>query len=137
MSGELFSLLAHHSILRHSISEEGEDPAAFLSAAKRAAEHPENIALKLFGLRAASLLNYPQPQVARAKLSGMIIGHEIGVARTFWSGRPVAIIGTSKLLSLYHIVLDGEGADTRLVGTKIAVLSGLAMATRQVGAAAA
>ncbi len=137
ITGELFKLLAQHSILRHSVSEAGEDPEAFMGAAKKAAEHPESIALKLFGLRATSLLNDPEPRVARAQLSGMIIGHEIGAARKIWSGLPVAIIGTSKLASLYHAVLDAEGADTRLIDTKFATLSGLAMAAKQAGAAVA
>ena len=137
MTGELFTLLAQHSILRHSISDGGEDPAAFMLAARKAVQNPESIALTLFGLRATSLLNEPEPQAARAKLSGMIIGHEIGVARSIWQGSPVAIIGTSKLASRYLAVLEAEGADTRLIDTRIATLSGLAIAAKQAGAAAA
>ena len=79
MTGELFSLLSEQSILRHSVSESGDDPAAFLQAARNAVARPENVATDLFGLRAASLLADYRPETARARLSGMIIGHEIGV----------------------------------------------------------
>lgn len=137
MTGELFSLLSQHSILRHSVSEEGEDPSAFLQAALKAVTCPEQVAVELFGLRAQSLLEQPEPQVARARLSGMIIGHEIGVAREFWNGRQIALIGTTKLASLYAEVLSKVGAETQIIDTRSATLSGLAIAARQVGAAAA
>lgn len=137
MTGELFSLLSQHSILRHSISRDGEDPPAFLQAALKAVECPHKVAAELFGLRAQSLLENPEPDVARARLSGMIIGHEIGVAREFWEGQQIALIGASKLTSLYAEVLQKIGAQTRIIDTRSATLSGLAIAARQVGAAAA
>lgn len=137
MTGELFSLLSQQSILRHSVSGEGEDPPAFLQAALKAAAYPQQVAVELFGLRAQSLLEDPEPQVARARLSGMIIGHEIGVARAFWSGKQIALIGASKLTSLYAMVLENMGAEIRVIDTRAATLSGLAIAARQVGAAAA
>ncbi len=136
ITGELFSLLAQHSILRHSLSEDGEDFSAFKTAAREAARHPEKMVLELFGLRAASLLGDSNPDIARSKLSGMIIGHEIGVARKFWAGKTIAIIGASKLVSLYQAALSVEGAKSQTVDTKFATLAGLAIAARSIGAAA-
>lgn len=136
MTGELFSLLSRHSILRHSVSAEGENPSAFLQAALKAAECPQQVAVELFGLRAQSLLEQSEPLAARARLSGMIIGHEIGIARTFWQGRPIALIGSSRLTSLYADVLNGLGADPRIIDTRSATLSGLTIAARQLGIAA-
>ena len=137
MTGELFSLLSEQSILRHSVSENGDDPAAFLQAARNAAARPENVALDLFGLRAASLLADYRPETARARLSGMIIGHEIGVARAFWSSRPVVLIGAPQLTGHYARVLEAEGARIRIIESKTATLSGLAIAAATFGVAAA
>ncbi len=137
MTGELFSLLSEQSILRHSVSETGDDPAAFLQAARNAAARPENVAFDLFGLRAASLLADARPETARSRLSGMIIGHEIGVARVFWSSRPVVLIGAPQLTGHYARVLKAEGAGTRITESKTATLSGLAIAAQTVGATVA
>ncbi len=137
MTGELFSLLSEQSILRHSVSDGGDDPDAFLQAAQRAAARPENVALDLFGLRAASLLADARPQTARARLSGMIIGHEIGVAREFWWAKPVILIGAPQLTGHYARVLQAEGAETRIIESKTATLSGLAIAARTIGSAVA
>ncbi|MCR9137503.1 MAG: 2-dehydro-3-deoxygalactonokinase [Alphaproteobacteria bacterium] len=137
MTGELFSLLSQHSILRHSIREGDEDPEAFMQAALAAADEPGSVALELFGLRAGSLLNDPQQQRVRPRLSGMVIGHEIGIASAFWAGSPIALIGAPELTSLYAKVLVAKGADIRIVDARMATLSGLAMAARQISAAAA
>lgn len=137
MSGELYSLLADQSVLRYSMSENGVDPDVFLQAALKASHNPNDVFLELFGLRATSLLSGQLPQVARARLSGMLIGHEIGVARRFWTSKPIAIIGSSKLASLYRVVLESEGAFTKVVDTKSATLSGLAIAANQYGDLAA
>ncbi len=137
MSGELFSLLAGHSILRHSMSGDGGYPDVFLRAARRASGSPNDVFLELFGLRAASLLSEQVPENARARLSGMLVGHEIGVARRFWDAKPVMIIGTSKLASLYRAALDAQGVETGNVDARSATLSGLAMAAKQIGAIAA
>lgn len=137
MTGELFSLLSEKSILRHSVSETGDDPAAFLQAARDAVARPENVATDLFGLRAASLLAEYRPETARARLSGMIIGHEIGVAGAFWSSGPVVLIGSPQLTGHYARVLKAEGARIRIIEAKTATLSGLAIAARTIGTAVA
>lgn len=108
MTGELFALLAKQSVLRHSLGM-GWDEAAFEAAVAEAQTHPEAMARTLFGLRAESLLAGLSPSEATARLSGTLIGAELAAARPYWLGRPVALIGASKLVDVYAAALGLQG----------------------------
>lgn len=125
MTGELFSLISSKSVLRHSVAENGEDKEAFIETAFRSAQDPNLTVKSMFSLRAKSLLENQKPNVARARLSGMIIGQEIGVAKDFWKGQPVTIIGALPISKLYAEVLGKFGVSVRLIDAKTATLSGL------------
>lgn len=101
MTGELFALLSQHSVLRHSMQGDGDDPAGF--ALGLAAE---NTLAGLFALRAESLLDDLSPAAARARLSGMLIGAEIA---TLMPDTACAVIGTGALAQRYVQALAARG----------------------------
>ena len=128
MTGEMFALLSEQSVLRHGLSGDGWDEAAFDAALSDALSHPERIAARLFALRAEGLVAGLDAGTARARLSGMLIGLELAGARAYWLGQSVAIVGAEKLSRLYERALGAQGLHVQRLDARDAVLSGLAAA---------
>jgi 2-dehydro-3-deoxygalactonokinase len=138
-TGELFSLLATHSILRHSLGETpakvDADNACFQQSCKTALAESGDITARLFSIRAASLLQGLAPADAAATLSGLLIGAEIASAQRRY-GRPdgaITLIAAGALGLLYQCALDLAGLPFRLVDAEQAVRAGLFSAARENG----
>ena len=86
MTGEVFALLAGSSVLRHSVGSDEWSEADFAEAVEDAMARPEKFASRLFGLRAASLLENLRPERARARLSGLLIGLELAGSKPLLAG---------------------------------------------------
>lgn len=109
MTGEIFALLAEHSVLRHAMGP-GWDKDAFLAAVSDAIARPETLSTWLFNIRAASLLDGMPPEIARARASGLLIGAELASMRPYWLGQNIAIIGAQDLAQIYTDALVAQGA---------------------------
>ncbi|MCC5955615.1 MAG: 2-dehydro-3-deoxygalactonokinase [Natronohydrobacter sp.] len=105
LTGEAFALLSEHSVLRHGLS--GWDAAGFAQGLEQGLERPERLLARLFTLRAEGLLDGLAPALARARLSGLLIGAEIASAKPYWLGQTVAVLGAGALSRLYVQALDG------------------------------
>lgn len=127
MTGELFALLSEHSVLRHSVGE-GWDDTAFGEAVSEALSRPEATAARLFSLRAEALVHGLDPAVARARLSGTLIGAELAAARAYWLGQDVVIIGAAGLSALYSEALGLQGLHARSTDATEATIAGLTAA---------
>ena len=127
MTGELFSLLSKHSVLRLTVSE-GWDEAAFAEAVAEAMSRPEALAARLFTLRAESLIAGLDGKAAFSRLSGLLIGAELAAARPYWLGQSVALIGAERLTDAYAAALSAQGLDAVQVDATDATLAGLAAA---------
>lgn len=133
MTGEMFDLLRGQSVLRHSVGD-GWDDDAFAEAANDALSKPEQLAARLFGLRAADLLQGQDTSTARARLSGLLIGAELAATRPYWLGQQLAIIGAEALTGIYAKALRQQGAFVETADATQSTLAGLALArnlTRQ------
>jgi 2-dehydro-3-deoxygalactonokinase len=128
MSGEIFSALGRHTVLRHSLAADGWDDAAFDSALSDTLSRPETLATRLFTLRAEGLLAGLAPQAARARLSGLLIGAELAATRPYWLGQPVALIGAQTLCAHYARALRAQGIDALRSDATAATLAGLSAA---------
>ncbi len=126
LTGEMFDLLSNHSILRHGLSGEGWDDAAFDAALSEGLSHPDRIAARLFALRAEGLLHGLGADAARARLSGLLIGLELAGARPYWLGRSVTIVGAETLSVLYARALAAQGLTARRLSAEACTLAGLA-----------
>lgn len=124
MTGEMFSLLSQHSVLRHSVGT-GWDDAAFAEAVSDGMSHPATLAARLFGLRAEALLHGLDGDVARARLSGLLIGAELAATRPYWLGERVAVIGAEALSQAYVAGLAAQGALVEAVDGAGLTLDGL------------
>ena len=135
MTGELFALIAGRSVLRHSV-DDGWDDAAFATAAAEGLSRPEQVAARLFGLRAEGLLTGHAPGVARARLSGLLIGMELAAARGWWLGTDVLLMGDGVQAGAYRTALAAEGVAARIAPAEDATLAGLIAARAAIGAPA-
>ncbi|MGI1661905.1 2-dehydro-3-deoxygalactonokinase [Palleronia sp. KMU-117] len=127
MTGELFELLSTASVLRHTVGE-GWDAEAFVQAVSDAMSRPEAIAARLFSIRAEALLKGLDPSVARARLSGALIGLELAGARPYWLGQDVALVGAPRLSAIYAAALGAQGVPTRAADGAAMTRAGLAAA---------
>jgi 2-dehydro-3-deoxygalactonokinase len=138
-TGELFSVLAAHSILRHSLGEEPRsvtpDNAFFRDWCRKALAEGGDVTSRLFSIRAASLLRDLKPGDAAACLSGLLIGDEIASANRRYgaSAAPVVLIASGSLGGLYGEALGLAGLAVRTVDADEAVRAGLVEAARENG----
>ncbi|MDU9005188.1 2-dehydro-3-deoxygalactonokinase [Sedimentitalea todarodis] len=125
MTGELFALLTGSSVLRHSVQTEGWDDAGFADAVRDALGSPQNFASRLFGVRAETLINDMPADVARSRLSGLLIGLELAGARAYWLGQQIAVVGDPILSRLYKVALYQQGVPVALADGDAMTLAGL------------
>ena len=130
LTGELFALLSHHSVLRHGMAGGGWDDAAFDGGLSDALSRPDRIGAQLFTLRAEGLIADLSPAAARARLSGLLIGVELAAAKPYWLGQPVTLIGADALCQSYARALATQGLTARLLPATDCTLAGLASLAR-------
>ncbi|MEM0946441.1 MAG: 2-dehydro-3-deoxygalactonokinase [Pseudomonadota bacterium] len=132
MTGEMFALLSHRSVLRHSIGS-GWSADEFSEAVSDAIAKPEAIAQRLFGLRAEHLLNGLDPDTARARLSGFLTGAELAAARAYWLGQPVLIVGSETSSAPYAAALAAQGVAIEMLDGDRMTRQGLYHARSRLG----
>jgi 2-dehydro-3-deoxygalactonokinase len=131
MTGELFSVIAQHSILKHAVDQTAHPVAnhAFCDGLRRALEAPASLTASLFSLRAAQLLGFQQQVDGAARLSGLLIGTEIFDARSRGGTQlSVRLIGAGALKNLYASALAAAGFEVTIADAEDASRRGLAKA---------
>jgi 2-dehydro-3-deoxygalactonokinase len=126
LTGEMFALLAGHSVLRHGMA--GWDDAGFDAGLAQGLDRPDRLLARLFSLRAEGLLDGLDPATARARLSGLLVGAELAAAKPYWLGQRVAVLGAGDLAALYARALDGQSVPVSAHTAQAATLAGLAAA---------
>lgn len=138
MTGELFSVIAQHSILAHAV-EPGAAPAdsqPFREGLSAALAAPTALTASLFRLRAAQLLGFEQRADGAARLSGLLIGSELADAMgRHGSLRSVRLIAAGALGRLYESALGAQGLDVTTVDAEQASRLGLVKAASKLWAA--
>lgn len=131
MTGELFALLSQQSVLRHGMQGDADQPideVAFAAGMHAGAHGSQRLIGALFGLRAEGLLEGLTPPAARARLSGLLIGQELGALDERWRGQQVCVIGGGELAERYRCALDTLGITALTVNAERVTLAGLAAA---------
>ena len=132
MTGELFSVIARHSILAHAVETAASPPPdsqPFRDGLAAALAEPTALTASLFRLRAAQLLGFEQRAEGAARLSGLLIGSELADAqRRHGHPRSVRLIAAGALGKLYAAALAGQGLDVTMVDAEQASRLGLAKA---------
>jgi 2-dehydro-3-deoxygalactonokinase len=128
MTGELFSLISRHSVLRLTLDTAHPDAEAARQGALDAIADPHAPLRELFALRAGALLHDLTPEQAAGRLSGLMIGAELGATRSLWHAHKTIIIGAPALTALYQTPLQAVGADAARMDGGQLVLAGLTAA---------
>jgi len=128
MTGETFALFAKHSVLRHGLSPDDLDEAAFGDAVRKIHASPEALVADLFGIRAAGLVAGLSPAEARGRLSGLLIGSELAAVNGDFNLDGVAILGSEGIARAYRSALRCLGYEARLLDAGSLTLKGLALA---------
>ncbi len=131
MTGEMFALLSQRSVLHHSIAASGWSEPDFASGIEETLTRPERLGAQLFAIRAAHLIAGADPEAARARLSGLLIGAELAGSRPYWLGREVVVIGEPALAAAYVSALGLCGLTARSLNATAMTLAGLAAAQTQ------
>jgi 2-dehydro-3-deoxygalactonokinase len=129
MTGELFEVIAKHSILAHAVSEgeatTGENPE-FIAAVRKAVENPQMATHHVFTVRSGQLLHALSATNAKARLSGILIGVEIAGARSqVSSDTQVVLVASGGLGELYKAALAALDISYTLIDADAAVRHGL------------
>ncbi len=138
MTGELFSVLAGNTVLKHSVGGGAlafrPDIDAYVDGVRIGLEQAGVLTSKLFGIRAGGLLLGLSTEDAAARLSGMLIGAEIGAGSgRFPAHGPVILVGSGLMYDLYRRALDVAGIASRQADADEAVRAGLFEAARRCG----
>lgn len=115
MTGELFALLARHSILGRTLDAQAPlDEAAFVRGVRRGLRD-ETLGHLLFGVRALGLFDALDPAQSSSYLSGLLIGQELRDMRPA-GGDTVALIGSDALAPRYRLALAQLSCDAVVFG---------------------
>ncbi len=125
MTGEIFLSLSERSILKSSVQSNDFDPTSFLEAFEDTYSNPALLSSKLFGLRAADLLENTSTKFLKSKLSGYLIGSELAGAKSYWLGQNIIMIGNNDLCILYQKALKKLGLNATIENTQNVTLNGL------------
>jgi 2-dehydro-3-deoxygalactonokinase len=128
LTGEQFAFFSETSVLSHSMIDDGWDAAAFDTAVRIATNDPTIVPRRLFAIRAEMLLSQQSGAVARATLSGLLIGQELMSVPQYWTDQNVTLIGAPALCKLYAKALAITGATPVILDATAMTLGGLTAA---------
>jgi 2-dehydro-3-deoxygalactonokinase len=115
MTGELFGLLRHHSILARTMSagDVAHDADAWNAGVASGLSGDGELLHRLFEVRTLALFDRLPPDAAPSYLSGLLIGAEVAAARWAWPApHVVTLIGEQLLTQRYTEVLGAAGVQT-------------------------
>lgn len=131
MTGELFSVMIQHSVLR---TEARPDDEAAFDEGLEAAGDGGALSARLFSTRARVVAGGAQPGSSASYLSGLLIGAEIASLPTLLDVRwdeAVALVGEPKLCRWYARALERRGVPHAFTDGDAAVLAGLSALYRE------
>jgi 2-dehydro-3-deoxygalactonokinase len=135
MTGELFAVLRQHSVLGRLMPADADaNRDAFLQGVDAVRDHGDlGLSHQLFAARTLGVTQRLAPDALAEYLSGLLIGHELhaGLAwreRAGLAGRPLVLVGESRLCMRYEDALRRFGNPADLVLDNVAPAGLLAIA---------
>jgi 2-dehydro-3-deoxygalactonokinase len=125
MTGELFAVLIHHSVLR---SETPADDMAAFDEGVAAAGDGQALAARLFTVRARVVGQGQSPASGSSYLSGLLIGADVAATPSLLglqTTQPVALLGDARLCGLYRRAFEARGVRSETFDGEAAAVAGL------------
>lgn len=133
MTGEVFALLRHHSILGRLVVDEVEDDAAFRRGVREALADAAGLLHRAFAARTLALFNRMAPSAIPSYLSGQVIGTEVAHAVAHHPrGADYCVLASPANGARYVAALTEAGLTARL-GNPAAAVHGLAQIGKRAG----
>jgi 2-dehydro-3-deoxygalactonokinase len=126
MTGELYNILTHHSILKDSVDTDipadmrDDDRAAFITGVRNS--ESANILNRLFSVRTNQLFNKLDKKQNALYLSGLLIGNELASLLKF-EDVPLILCSGSSLHKLYKLAFECLGLLNRTTIASADVIS--------------
>ena len=121
MTGELFDLLARHSVLRHSLAEPGDNDTAGRELDSQAihqavlAAQALPLSAALFHVRTRQLLRGDSLASNRDYLSGLLVASELAsLASSPWQEIPLILCAAAAHHGVYRAVAEHLGLSERM-----------------------
>ena len=111
MTGELFSMLKHRSILSDLLAGRAKDGDAFRSGVRKGLAG-EGLTAELFETRARFLLGRLDRADGASLVSGLLIGEDVRVGLGTSRPSSVIVMGSPQLTSLYAAALEVAGVES-------------------------
>jgi 2-dehydro-3-deoxygalactonokinase len=134
LSGELFELLRHHSVLARDGGEVDSDSSALARGLDFARANPDADLLHLlFSTRARVVTGEMAKGDAASYLSGLVLGKDTATAlKLFERDGPVQLICSPQLAALYGRALKAYGVPVAVIDGDAAALAGLVHAHAEI-----
>lgn len=123
MTGELFALLRHDSLLADQLGHPIADGPAFRAGVREGASR--DLAAALFAVRAGGLLGTRPDEQAAAHVSGLLIGADVAARLAEASGKTVHILADPALGGLYGSAIAELGGASILIDSHAAFVAGI------------
>lgn len=123
MTGELFSMLKHRSILSDLLADRVKDGDAFRSGVRKGLA-ADGLAAQLFETRARFLLGGLDKRDAASLVSGLLIGEDVRVGLANGVPSSVFVMGRPQLTALYAAALDEAGVKSERMDGEGAFIAG-------------
>ncbi len=133
ITGELFHVLSHHSILSRTLEEGKPSDGTFLRGLDDS-ERNGGLLHHLFGVRGLRLFDKLSGSAQADYLSGLLIGNEVRNAIAHLTmDQSVTLVGSDELISRYVIALQHFGRAVEVVDGELAASQGLWQIAEQAG----
>jgi 2-dehydro-3-deoxygalactonokinase len=123
MTGEMFNLLRDKSILADLLKSDVAPTDAFRDGVRRSLAGAV-LTAELFETRARVLLGRAKAEEGGPFVSGLLIGHDLGVGLELHSDLPVVVMGRPELTELYAAALEEASVDNQVMDGERAFLAG-------------
>lgn len=114
MTGELYALLVQHSILGRLMQPGGGAPQAYADGVRLGLAEHAHLSHLVFAVRTSGLTGARRPDELADFLSGLLIGAEIGSARSRGVPAQVTLLGEAALCERYAAALALAGIGLRV-----------------------
>lgn len=135
VTGDLFSAIAGHTILRHSVEDPPKqfDRGRFVTAFRAALERPGEVTNQLFAIRARGLLDRETGADGASALSGLLIGLEFaGALSRFGPVAELTLVASGRLLGIYQTACEIAGVAVAVEDAEASVRRGLFAAAKEI-----